>query len=276
VANLSSNAVKFTDAGQVTVRTTLTPRRRDVGVADLVVSVCDTGPGFDETVKARLFRRFEQADNSVARRYGGAGLGLSICRELAERMGGRIECESEPGSGSVFTLHLTLPLAAEPEAGDQGEGPAGLLDDGRRRRVLLAEDHLVNQRVVQAILGGLVDLTVVENGASALEAWAAGDFDLVLMDTQMPVMDGLAAIRRIRAEERSIGRPPIAIISLSADAMPQHVQEALAAGADRHLAKPITAAALIAALSSVLATQLAAAGAVAAPAAPAARADGLG
>jgi signal transduction histidine kinase/CheY-like chemotaxis protein len=253
ISNLISNAVKFTHAGMVRVETQLALNPRDSALADLTVIVTDTGPGFDEEVKARLFRRFEQADNSVARRFGGTGLGLAISRELTQMMGGEISCESEVGRGAVFTLRLTLPVATRRPVLPTLAPETQVLGDGeRRQQVLLAEDHPVNQRVIQAILADSVDLTIVEDGKAALEAWSNRAFDLILMDTQMPVMDGLTAIRAIRALEAKRGGARTAIISLTADAMPNQVQEALAVGADRHLAKPITAAALIGCLSSVL------------------------
>jgi signal transduction histidine kinase/ActR/RegA family two-component response regulator len=253
LSNLISNAVKFTEQGKVRVEATFDRNPRNPAQADLTVAVSDTGPGFDETVKARLFRRFEQADNSVARRFGGTGLGLAISRELAEMMGGRIDCESEPGHGTTFTLRLTLPIAPgrmigaapEPEAPD-------VLTGERRQQVLLAEDHPVNQRVIQAILGDSVDLVIVGDGQAAVDAYSGCAFDLILMDTHMPVMDGLTAMRAIRALEANRNRPRTPIISLTADAMPHQVQEALAAGADRHLPKPITAASLMGCLSAVL------------------------
>jgi signal transduction histidine kinase/CheY-like chemotaxis protein len=254
ISNLISNAVKFTDQGRIQVTVKVASNAGDHTQADLIVSVADTGPGFGEEVKARLFRRFEQADNSVARRYGGTGLGLAISRELAEMMGGTIECESEPGRGAVFTLRLTLPVAARQAAEfEPPPEPQTVIAAGpRRQQVLLAEDHPVNQRVIQAILGDSVDLVIVEDGQAAVDACRTYAFDLVLMDIQMPVMDGLTATRQIRALEagRSGLRTPI--ISLTADAMPAQVQEAFAAGTDRHLAKPVTAAALIACLTSVL------------------------
>ena len=264
ISNLISNAVKFTEKGKVEVKAALALRADDARLADLTVAVKDTGPGFGEDVRARLFRRFEQADNSVARRYGGTGLGLAISRELAEMMGGRVDCESEPGQGAIFTLRLTLPVAArKPTAQkpaalarsatalDAAPAPSG------RQKVLLAEDHPVNQRVVQAILADSVDLTIVGDGRAAVEAWRDQAFDLILMDTQMPVMDGLTAIRAIRAMEAQRGGGRTPIISLTADAMPVQVQEAIAAGADRHLAKPVTAAELIGALTSALAQKAA-------------------
>jgi signal transduction histidine kinase/CheY-like chemotaxis protein len=255
ISNLISNAVKFTDEGEILVKASLSPNPANPAMADLTVAVTDTGPGIAEGARARLFRRFEQADNSVARRYGGTGLGLAISRELAEMMNGRIDCDSEPGRGSTFVLRLTLPLAASRPAAEAPSPevlPESLLGSARRQQVLLAEDHPVNQKVIQAILGDSVDLTIVGDGQTALEACRARPFDLILMDTHMPVMDGLTATRGIRAMETESGGPRTPIVSLTADAMPSQVQEALAAGADRHLAKPITAAALIAAMSSAM------------------------
>ena len=251
ISNLISNAVKFTEQGKVQVKATLAANPGDPALADLTVAVVDTGPGIAEEARPRLFRRFEQADTSVARRYGGTGLGLAISRELAEMMGGRIDCDSEPGQGAAFILRLTLPLAAGAPATPEAL-PERLPEALRRRQVLLAEDHPVNQRVIQAILGDSVDLTVVGDGQAAVEACRARAFDLILMDTHMPVMDGLTATRAIRAMEALKGGVHTPIVSLTADAMPSQVQEALAAGADRHLAKPITAAALIGAMSAVM------------------------
>jgi signal transduction histidine kinase/CheY-like chemotaxis protein len=251
ISNLISNAVKFTEQGEVRVKASLVPHPADPTLADLTVAVIDTGPGIAEDVRARLFRRFEQADNSVARRYGGTGLGLAISRELADMMSGRIDCESGPGQGAAFTLRLTLPVAVgAPRA--PVSAPAALPETSRRQKVLLAEDHPVNQRVIQAILGDTVDLVVVGDGQAAVDACRACAFDLILMDTHMPVMDGLSATRAIRALEAQAGGPRTPIVSLTADAMPSQVREALAAGADRHLAKPITAASLIGAMSAAM------------------------
>jgi signal transduction histidine kinase/ActR/RegA family two-component response regulator len=255
ISNLISNAVKFTEQGKIQIKVSLCPGSGDTSLADLTIAVIDTGPGIAEDARAKLFRRFEQADDSVARRYGGTGLGLAISRELAEMMGGRIDCESEPGRGSTFTLRLTLPLAARGPAAPAASPdvfPEDLLGSSHLQQVLLAEDHPVNQRVIQAILGESVELTIVGDGQTALEACRARPFDLILMDTHMPVMDGLTATRAIRAMEAETGGPRTPIVSLTADALPSQVQEALAAGADRHLAKPITAASLIAAMSAVL------------------------
>ncbi len=249
VTNLLSNAIKFTGSGQVALALDATPRR---GALSISIAVSDTGIGFDDETRGRLFQRFQQADGSITRRYGGTGLGLSISRSLAEAMHGSLEAESAPGAGATFTLKLSLPLAAESATPDPRAPEALSISDGGRRRILLAEDHPTNRRVVQLILEGLdVDLTCVENGALAVEAAARQAFDLVLMDMQMPVMDGLTAIRAIRRAEAERSAPRIPIISLTANAMPEHGEASVNAGADGHLTKPIAAAKLIAAVLAI-------------------------
>lgn len=259
-ANLLSNAVKFTARGEVAVRLEVA----DAGPgapARLTLEVRDTGVGFDAAFAARLFQRFSQADTSITRRFGGSGLGLSISQALAEMMGGELQAASIPGRGSVFRLLLPLPrsrpLADYDASGGRDRAETEALRLPARAgplRVLLAEDHPTNRRVVELILEPLgVELTAVEDGAQALEAYRAGAFDLVLMDMQMPVLDGLAATRAIREHERAAGggrRTPL--IMLSANAMRQHRDEARAAGADLHLAKPVTAQALVEAMAGAL------------------------
>lgn len=234
LSNLLGNALKFTTHGRV---------RLDVGAAasgrGLAFRVSDTGIGFDAEAKSRLFGRFEQADGSITRRFGGSGLGLAISRALADAMGGVLDAEAEPGCGATFTLTLDLPRAAATpapleEAEVEVDAPVGGL------RVLLAEDHPTNRRVVELILGSAgVDLTCVENGAEAVEAFGGGAFDMVLMDVQMPVMDGLTAVRQIRARETAAGAQHTPIFVLTANAMPEHVSASRAAGADGHISKPI-------------------------------------
>jgi signal transduction histidine kinase/CheY-like chemotaxis protein len=255
VSNLISNAVKFTEQGEVEVRVAY--RALDYGRGALEVVVRDTGPGFDETVKARLFQRFEQADASVTRRYGGSGLGLSIAYKLARLMDGTLTADARPGEGAVFRFAAHLPIAelkARPAPVDEEDVAA--LDD-RPVRVLLAEDNHVNQKVIQAMIGAFVELTIVENGEAAVDAFHSQAYDVILMDTHMPVLDGLSAIRRIRAEESAGGLPRTPIISLTADAMPQQVEAARIAGADLHVAKPITAETLIRSLQAALAARAA-------------------
>jgi CheY-like chemotaxis protein/anti-sigma regulatory factor (Ser/Thr protein kinase) len=250
ISNLVSNAVKFTSAGQVRLRV----RAHDIGDRTILkISVADTGIGFDKGAAARLFERFEQADGSITRRYGGSGLGLAISRSLIEAMGGRISARSRPGSGAVFTLNLTLPRASAPRAGElSAPETLGGAADLSGFRVLLAEDHPTNRRVIELILGAAgVSLTCVENGAEALAAWRAGRCDLVLMDMQMPVMDGLSATRAIRAAERDGDLPRTPIFALTANAMAEHASASAAAGVDGHLTKPISAEALLRAVSEV-------------------------
>jgi signal transduction histidine kinase/CheY-like chemotaxis protein len=254
VSNLVSNAVKFTQNGSVRV----TVRRRSRGVS---IYVADTGIGFDRSTADRLFQRFEQADVSTNRKYGGTGLGLSICRSLAELMGGRIGGRSRAGAGSVFAVQLPLqrlfetasdPVCAEDDGQVSGAADASVAP----LRILFADDHPVNRQVVALILEPFgIELTAVEDGALALEAYTKGTFDLVLMDVQMPVMDGLAATRAIREIERSTGRARTPIISLTANAMASDVRRSLDAGSDSHVAKPVRPDRLIEAVNSALATE---------------------
>ncbi|MDB5452588.1 MAG: histidine kinase, partial [Caulobacteraceae bacterium] len=234
VSNLVFNAIKFTAEGHVALTAAVNVR------AGLSISVSDTGIGIEPERKAAIFGRFAQADGSITRRFGGSGLGLAISKNLAELMGGELECESRPGEGSTF--RFTLPL--EPCEADETDSQAGGDEAMPGLRVLVADDHPTNRRVIELILGQMgAAVTSAENGQEAVELWKQGGFDLILMDMQMPVMDGLTATRTIREHERSSGvRTPI--LMLTANAMPEHVKAGREAGADGHLAKPITVAAL--------------------------------
>ncbi|MGA0602465.1 ATP-binding protein [Caulobacter sp. KR2-114] len=244
LSNLVSNAVKFTASGAIALSLSAETEGDQVAC---VFRVRDTGIGFDADTARRLFDRFEQADGSITRRYGGSGLGLAISRSLAAAMGGELCASSIPGAGSVFELRLSLDAAeSDPRTGWPAEATDAHGGDIGALRVLLAEDHATNRRVVQLILGSAgIEPTCVENGAEAVDIWSVGDFDLVLMDMQMPVMDGLTAIRAIRAREAVEGRGPVTILALTANAMPEDVAATRAAGADGHLTKPITAASLL-------------------------------
>jgi signal transduction histidine kinase/CheY-like chemotaxis protein len=243
LTNLVSNAVKFTDTGFVSLTAALGPDR--AGAPQLRFSIEDTGIGFDSETRDRLFSRFEQADGAITRRFGGSGLGLAISRQLAEMMGGDLDCESEPGGGSAFIL--TIPFNAAEAPVTAPEVVADRPDDSvGATRVLLADDHPVNRKVVEMILAQAnVELTSVENGAEAVQACRDGDFDIVLMDMQMPVMDGLTATREIRLNEAAMGLARTPIVMLTANALAEHIASAEAAGADRHLAKPFDAADLL-------------------------------
>jgi signal transduction histidine kinase/ActR/RegA family two-component response regulator len=243
LANLVSNALKFTSVGAVTLSV------EPVAGERVRFTVADTGVGFDAEQKARIFTRFQQADGSITRRFGGTGLGLAISRDLAELMGGELDCESTPGAGSRFWFELPLPAAviAETVPGAADDiSPEGL-------RILLADDHPANRKVIEVLLAptGAV-LIAVENGQEALDAFAGGGFDLILMDMQMPVMDGLTATAAIRALEAERGAARTPLLMLTANAMAEHVAAGRAAGADGHLAKPVTTQTLFAAISAAL------------------------
>ena len=249
LTNLVSNAVKFTNAGFVSLTASAGTDR--TGTAILRFTVEDTGVGFDAEAKARLFTRFEQADGTITRRFGGTGLGLAICRQLADMMGGHLDCESEAGGGSAFILTLPL-IPAEAPVVQPIELVTSVDPDDRRVRVLIADDHPTNRKVVELILGQApVDLVSVEDGAQALAAARSQTFDLILMDMQMPVMDGLTAVREIRLHEATTGSQRTPIVMLTANALPDHIAAGQAAGADRHLAKPFDAAELIALVSEL-------------------------
>ncbi|MBI1197723.1 MAG: response regulator [Phenylobacterium sp.] len=237
LSNLLSNAVKFTEAGEVCLEV-------DAAGGNVGFTVADTGIGFDEEVRQRLFRRFEQADDSIRRRFGGTGLGLAISRSLIELMGGSIEVASEPGRGSTFAVVVPLERV-DGEADEALEDDFGALDI-TGARVLLAEDHPTNQKVVQLVLGSVgVEPVIVENGAQALQALKAQPFDIVLMDMQMPELDGLSATSQWRDWEREHGLARTPIIMLTANALDEHMRASHEAGADAHLSKPIRADALI-------------------------------
>ena len=248
ILNLLSNAVKFTDVGDVHLRLELDDAGR------LLFTVSDTGVGFDAAFRERLFDRFQQADGSITRRFGGSGLGLAICRQLADMMGGHLDCDSTPGEGAEFRFTLALPPADEttPEAAPAAQGPAapGLAPT---LRLLIADDHPTNRKVVEIILAGAgLEITAVDNGLEAVRAHSLGGYDLVLMDMQMPVMDGLTATAEIRAAEARAGAPRVPIVMLTANALPEHIRAGRLAGADGHLTKPIAPATLFAAINDAL------------------------
>jgi PAS domain S-box-containing protein len=256
VSNLASNAVKFTQKGQIDISIAATDKAD--GSCDVMISVKDTGIGFDEQTKQRLFTRFVQADASITKNFGGTGLGLSICRTLTDMMGGQFLVTSEAGIGSLFSAILPLPRV-KLEAVQTGTNAApsetgtGLLPHAANRSILLAEDHLVNQRVIAMILEPHgIALTIAQNGAEAVEMWQNAHFDLVLMDMQMPIMDGLSATKRIREIERSDGlrRTPIAMVS--ANAMKEHITQSFWAGCDFHIAKPVTPETLLKGIDATL------------------------
>jgi PAS domain S-box-containing protein len=248
VFNLISNACKFTQAGEVRLVVT----REGAG---LVLKVEDTGIGLTNEQLGELFKAFSQADSGTTRRFGGTGLGLSISQDLARMMGGEIEVASAPGQGSIFTLRAPLTYLGEADAvmtEPSNARPLGSSAAGFR--VLAAEDNGVNRMVLQTLLEQIGFSTVmVENGADAVEAWRTESWDLILMDVQMPVMDGLTATRRIRTEEAQTGRAPTPIIAVTANTMVHHVAECREAGMDGHIGKPLVVKDLMDTLEAVYA-----------------------
>ncbi|PVM92185.1 hybrid sensor histidine kinase/response regulator [Caulobacter radicis] len=242
LGNLVVNAVKFTDQGGVAVSV----ERREAGLRFIVA---DTGEGVSEADRARIFKAFTQADASATRRHGGTGLGLTISRSLAERMGGGLWLESREGEGATFGVDLPLiPLAEEPATAVVSPvvqaAPQGAL------RILAAEDNLVNQTVLQALLAPFeVELALAADGRQAVAAYQADPaIDLVLMDIQMPELNGLAAAQAIRAFEAAHGLAAVPIIAVTANAMPHQVETYFAAGMTGFVAKPLNLADLLAAI----------------------------
>jgi signal transduction histidine kinase/CheY-like chemotaxis protein len=261
VVNLVSNAIKFTPRGEVAVNVERgeggAPRD---GRCALRFAVSDTGPGIPPDKQQQIFAPFTQADSSTARRYGGTGLGLTISARLVGLMGGRLGVESEVGRGSTF--HFTLPLGLhDGPVGDSARGGAaeverprpGQAAPGRRPlRVLLAEDNLVNQKLAVRLLEGRGHTVVLaESGKAAVAAWEKLGPDLVLMDVQMPEMDGFEATARIRRAEGEGGRRT-PIIALTAHAMKGDRERCLEAGMDGYVTKPLRAAELFEAISRVV------------------------
>ncbi len=249
--NLLGNAVKFTDQGAVTIAVETKPTEN--GRLELAIGVADTGIGIPTEMLPSLFNRFSQADGSLTRRYGGSGLGLAIARQLARTMGGDIEVASAHGQGSTFTLRLPVDQIRQPTAAMQFDVPAATTDllkgppEGPKLDVLAAEDNEVNRTVIKYLLASLGHrVTFAANGAEALVLWRQHDFDLILMDIQMPEVDGVTATRHIRAATGPKARIPI--VALTAHAMDIERAEYLAAGMDAVVTKPIKMGDLRAAL----------------------------
>ena len=251
--NLVGNAIKFTARGSVTIAVEQT------GTALWRFSVEDTGIGIPLDKQAAIFEPFTQADSSTSREFGGTGLGLAISVRLVEAMGGRIWMESEPGRGSVFHFTAALGMAADLEVSPAKRSQAGrtnlgeLLEGlGVSLRVLLVEDNVVNQKVAAAVLKKRGhQVTVATNGLEGLKAVSSATFDVVLMDIQMPVMNGWDATAAIRARERLTGMH-LPIIAMTAHAMQEDIDRCLAAGMDGYVSKPFQLDVLVKELDRVL------------------------
>ena len=242
LSNLASNAVKFTHEGEIRLTVGATPE-------GLTFTLSDTGIGIAPDRIASLFEKFVQADSSTTRRFGGTGLGLAISRELVERMGGTLRMDSAPGKGSTFVFRLPF------ERVDAVEYLAPVADEGdiRSLRILAAEDNLTNQFILRALLESAgVDLHTVANGREAVDAFHADEYDLILMDVQMPVMNGVEATRAIRERESEHSLSPTPILALSANVMSHQLDEYARAGMDGVVAKPVDAGKLIEAIAAAV------------------------
>ena len=250
LCNLISNAVKFTPAGMVTVSAAVQPA--EDGRCAVRISVRDTGIGIAPDLAPRLFEKFVQGDASPTRAYGGAGLGLAISRELARLMGGDVTVSSCQDEGSTFTLEVVTELAAETLASSSEERASS--DEVARPLRILAVDNNVNNRQVLGIMLEMLGArtTFAFDGAEALDRCSQDVFDLIVMDVEMPVMDGLTATRAIRAREQAEGRAPVPIIAVTDGATTQSVQECFAAGMNAEVSKPVRPTALFDAINQVL------------------------
>ncbi len=238
ISGLVDNAIKFTSRGEVRI---ILDREPD-GVA---ISVADTGPGVAPAVQARLFEPFFQADSSLTRRHGGVGLGLAICRELCRLMGGVITVQSMIGEGSTFMVRLPLRFIA-PRVEAEAASPIAF----ETMKVLVAEDNPTNRLVISCLFEVLgIRPRMVCDGLELVEAWRAEEWDLIMTDIQMPVMDGVTAARQIRSEERARGLASTPIVALTANALPHHAQAYAAAGMNGLVAKPVAFDALVEAIT---------------------------
>jgi signal transduction histidine kinase/ActR/RegA family two-component response regulator len=245
--NLLANAVKFTEQGAVTLRMAA----GDDGL--LHFSVRDTGVGMDEETRSRLFQAFSQADESVARKFGGTGLGLVIARDLLHAMGGRLDIESAPGAGTCFWgfVPLCVPSEAVAEVGTVAAPPDATRLQGKR--VLVVDDNAINRKLATALLERLgLAVETASDAQGALTRMAQGGLDWVLMDVEMPDMDGLAATRAWRAGEPGQGEGRLPVIALTANAMAEDQVLCRAAGMDGYVAKPIVLGQLIGELQRLL------------------------
>jgi signal transduction histidine kinase len=239
--NLVGNAIKFTERGGVTLR--LSPTEAPKGLMAVVFEVHDSGVGLSAEARQSLFQPFHQIDAKRNQRRGGTGLGLAISQRIVEAMGGRIEVESEPGTGSCFRFTLVLERDAAPAHAAVSDSGLASLDGSTALQgtILVVEDNDVNRMIAREMLVSLgLDVIEASDGAQALQALSSHSIDLVLMDCNMPVMDGYAATREVRRLERTQGLARVPVLALTADAFDDDIARTRQAGMDGHLAKPYT------------------------------------
>lgn len=248
--NLLGNAIKFTEQGEVVVSISL-QSGAPPGQVHLLFAVRDTGIGIPVEKQASIFQPFQQADSSITRCYGGTGLGLTISSQLVEMMGGRLQVESDPGQGSIFHFSIPLSMATQVRPMDVAD-ISRLSQEMRPLTVLLADDNAVNRMLAIRLLNKAGHQVIVaENGQEAVQVWENQQPDVILMDVQMPVMDGLEATQRIRTIEQQHQLSATPIIALTANAMERDRQLCLAAGMDDFLSKPFQIQALLDAVQRV-------------------------
>ena len=248
--NLVGNAIKFTEKGQIEVR--VEPGKLVGDNLEILFTVADTGIGIPTEKQSTIFEAFSQADASTTRRFGGTGLGLAICSRLVSLLGGRIWVESEPGKGSTFYFTAQLKLAAVLDSVKNGDGIGRAHLETPRYKILVAEDNLVNQKLAVRILDKAGHrVSVANSGREALEKLSEEPFDLVLMDLQMPEMDGFAATAAIREHERKTGYH-LPIVAMTAHAMKGDRERCLQEGMDEYLSKPIDAHQLVQLVARVM------------------------
>jgi CheY-like chemotaxis protein/two-component sensor histidine kinase len=247
--NLIGNAVKFTAEGQIDVRCSLSDTTAP-GERLLRIEVEDTGIGIPASSQEQMFRRFSQADGSIRREFGGSGLGLSICAALVELMEGTIGFSSEEGVGSTFWVEIVLPVVVDDSVETDVKPIEADSDPVAGIQVLVVDDNPMNLKVARLLLEAVgADVVTAVNGSEGVEAASASRFDLILMDVQMPVMDGVAATTLIRGLDR--GRGDVPIIGLTANVLPSQKRDYLAAGMDDVAEKPINPARLLEQIEAV-------------------------
>jgi signal transduction histidine kinase/ActR/RegA family two-component response regulator len=262
LTNLCGNAVKFTEQGKVEIRVTAGDAVPD-GRREITFTVTDTGIGIPDDKRNLLFKSFSQADESNTRRYGGTGLGLVISKEIVERMGGTLTFESSEGEGSVFSF--SIPLAESETGGESGQAPdppkpfgIGAVcpgTEGHRRLLIAEDDPTIRQLIETTLTMAGFEPHIAENGRRVVEMWETGSYDLVLMDIQMPLIDGFAATRAIREKEQARGDGRTIIVAMTAHAFQEDEERCLEAGMDAYISKPIDVKKSIALIRNLLSNQ---------------------
>jgi two-component system, sensor histidine kinase len=249
--NFISNSIKFTNSGFVKISASSTIEN---DICNLIINICDSGIGMSKEFQNRLFKSFEQEDNSNTRGYGGTGLGLAISKSIIDSMGGKIEVVSLSGNGTQFSIYLPFKLAQDQNIDlRQNSKDTNQFDDCETLNILAAEDNKTNQLVLKTLLSEFpINLIFANNGQEAISEFEKSQFDIVFMDLQMPILDGINATKKIREFESNNNRIPTPIFALSANAMDNHREITRNAGFDGHIAKPIILDQLLEAINDAI------------------------